>query len=126
MAPGAEFVEVGGDGQRRDAGRVRGRVRAADGRRLLDQRRRRPWGPADEVIAVAHAQGVPVLVDASNTLPPAEHLHRFVDMGADLVAFSGGKGLRGPQGSGILTGRADLIRGRAPAERAASRASAGR
>ncbi len=64
----------------------------------------------DEVIALAHARGVPVLVDASNTLPPSEHLHSFVDQGADLVAFSGGKGLRGPQGSGILTGRADLIR----------------
>ena len=63
----------------------------------------------DEVIRLAHERGVPVLVDASNTLPPAEHLHRFVESGADLVAFSGGKGLRGPQGSGILTGRADLI-----------------
>ena len=63
----------------------------------------------EEVIQVAHAHGVPVLVDASNTLPPAEHLHAFVDAGADLVAFSGGKGLRGPQGSGILSGRADLI-----------------
>ena len=64
----------------------------------------------DEVIRLAHAHGLPVLVDASNTLPPAEHLHHFIDLGADLVAFSGGKGLRGPQGSGILTGRADLIR----------------
>ena len=63
-----------------------------------------------EVIQIAHAHGVPVLVDASNTLPPAENLHAFIDMGADLVAFSGGKGLRGPQGSGILTGREDLIR----------------
>jgi len=62
------------------------------------------------VVEIAHAHGVPVLVDASNTLPPAEHLHHFIDLGADLVAFSGGKGLRGPQGSGILTGRADLIR----------------
>jgi D-glucosaminate-6-phosphate ammonia-lyase len=63
-----------------------------------------------EVIELAHAHGVPVLVDASNTLPPPEHLHHFIDLGADLVAFSGGKGLRGPQGSGILTGRGDLIR----------------
>ncbi|MGH2558694.1 MAG: aminotransferase class V-fold PLP-dependent enzyme, partial [Thermomicrobiales bacterium] len=61
------------------------------------------------VIAIAHDHGVPVLIDAANTLPPAEHLHRFTDLGADLVSFSGGKGLRGPQGSGILTGRADLI-----------------
>ncbi|HEU5315785.1 MAG TPA: aminotransferase class V-fold PLP-dependent enzyme [Chloroflexota bacterium] len=63
-----------------------------------------------DAIQIAHTRGVPVLVDASNTLPPAENLHAFIDMGADLVAFSGGKGLRGPQGSGILTGRADLIR----------------
>lgn len=62
-----------------------------------------------EVVEIAHERGVPVLVDASNTLPPAEHLHSFIDLGADLVAFSGGKGLRGPQGSGIVTGRADLI-----------------
>jgi L-seryl-tRNA(Ser) seleniumtransferase len=63
-----------------------------------------------DVIAIAHSHDVPVLVDASNTLPPAEHLHSFIDLAADLVAFSGGKGLRGPQGSGILVGRADLIR----------------
>lgn len=64
----------------------------------------------EEAIAIAHRHGVPVLIDASNTLPPAEHLYRFIDAGADLVGFSGGKGLRGPQGSGILAGRADLIR----------------
>lgn len=69
-----------------------------------------PGVQLDEVVRLAHAHDLPVLVDASNTLPPAEHLHHFIDLGADLVAFSGGKGLRGPQGSGILTGRADLIR----------------
>lgn len=63
----------------------------------------------EDVVALAHRAGVPVLVDASNVLPPPENLYRFVDAGADLVAFSGGKGLRGPQGSGILAGRADLI-----------------
>src|SRR5262245_10620563 len=63
----------------------------------------------EEVIALARRRGVPILIDASNVLPPPEHLHRFVDAGADLVGFSGGKGLRGPQGSGILAGRADLI-----------------
>lgn len=62
-----------------------------------------------EVIQLAHAHGLPVLVDASNTLPPPENLYRFIDLGADLVAFSGGKGLRGPQGSGLLAGRRDLI-----------------
>ena len=62
-----------------------------------------------EAVQMAHAHGAAVLVDASNTLPPAENLHSFIDAGADLVAFSGGKGLRGPQGSGILTGREELI-----------------
>lgn len=62
-----------------------------------------------DVIKIAHAHDVPVLVDASNSLPPEENLHRFIDLGADLVCFSGGKGIQGPQGAGILAGRADLI-----------------
>ncbi len=62
-----------------------------------------------DVIEIAHAHDVPVLVDASNSLPPRENLHHFIDMGADLVCFSGGKGLQGPQGAGIVAGRADLI-----------------
>jgi L-seryl-tRNA(Ser) seleniumtransferase len=65
--------------------------------------------PLEEVIAVAHAAGVPVLVDAAAQLPPAANLRRFVAAGADLVAFSGGKALGGPQASGILCGRRDLI-----------------
>jgi len=62
-----------------------------------------------DVIDIAHSHGVPVMVDASNSLPPRENLYRFIDMGADLVCFSGGKGLQGPQGAGILAGRADLV-----------------
>lgn len=62
-----------------------------------------------EVVAVAHAAGVPVLVDAAAQLPPVENLRRFIAAGADLVAFSGGKAIRGPQASGILCGRRDLI-----------------
>ncbi|MFA6109086.1 MAG: aminotransferase class V-fold PLP-dependent enzyme, partial [Candidatus Latescibacterota bacterium] len=62
-----------------------------------------------EVVAVAHAAGVPVLVDAAAQLPPAENLRRFIAAGADLVAFSGGKAIRGPQASGFLCGRRDLI-----------------
>lgn len=61
------------------------------------------------VTAVAHAAGVPVLVDAAAQLPPATNLRRFTAEGADLVAFSGGKAIRGPQASGILCGRRDLI-----------------
>jgi D-glucosaminate-6-phosphate ammonia-lyase len=62
-----------------------------------------------EVVVVAHARGVPVLVDAAAQLPPAGNLRRFIAEGADLVVFSGGKALRGPQSSGILCGRRDLI-----------------
>lgn len=62
-----------------------------------------------EVTAVAHEMGVPVIVDAAAQLPPSSNLRRFIDEGADLVAFSGGKAIMGPQGSGILCGRRDLI-----------------
>ena len=65
--------------------------------------------PLEEVVEVAHAQGVPVIVDAAGQLPPQSNLQTFISQGADLVAFSGGKVIGGPQGSGILCGRRDLI-----------------
>lgn len=65
--------------------------------------------PLSDVIAVAHARGVPVIVDAAAQLPPQDNLRRFIAEGADLVAFSGGKALGGPQASGILAGRRDLV-----------------
>jgi L-seryl-tRNA(Ser) seleniumtransferase len=106
---GGDFVEVGGDG-----GVTLEQIGAALGPETAGVywvAAQEPGLPTPEqVIELAHASGVPVLIDASNTLPPPEHLHRFLDGGADLVGFSGGKGLRGPQGSGILAGRADLIR----------------
>ncbi len=61
------------------------------------------------VCDVAHAHGVPVLVDAAAELPPPGNLRSFVETGADLVAFSGGKMLCGPQNSGLLVGRRTLI-----------------
>lgn len=63
----------------------------------------------EDTVAVAHRHGLPVIVDAAASLPPRENLTRFVATGADLVAFSGGKALGGPQASGILVGRRDLI-----------------
>ena len=60
-------------------------------------------------IATCRANGIPLIVDAAAQLPPKENLRRFIDMGADLVAFSGGKALGGPQASGILAGRRDLV-----------------
>jgi D-glucosaminate-6-phosphate ammonia-lyase len=61
------------------------------------------------VVEIAHRRGVPVIVDAASTLPPVSHLQRWVAWGADLVIYSGGKGMRGPQDSGLLAGRRDLI-----------------
>ncbi len=65
--------------------------------------------PLDRVCEIAHANDVPVIVDAASMLPPRANLYRYLGAGADMVVYSGGKGIRGPQGSGILVGRADLI-----------------
>lgn len=69
------------------------------------------WGalPFETVVEVAHRHNIPVIVDAASTLPPVDHLRRWIRAGADLVIYSGGKGIRGPQDSGLLAGRADLI-----------------
>lgn len=64
----------------------------------------------EEVIATAHAHGVPVLVDAAAQVPPIANLWRFTrELGADAAIFSGGKGLRGPQSSGLVLGRPDIV-----------------
>lgn len=65
--------------------------------------------PLPAVAAVAREYDVPLLVDAAAQLPPTDNLRRFLREGADLVAFSGGKAIGGPQASGILCGRSDLI-----------------
>src|SRR5207248_8507479 len=65
--------------------------------------------PLRELVEAAHRRGLPVLVDAAGELPPRRHLRALLGTGADLVAFSGGKAIRGPQATGILCGRRDLI-----------------
>lgn len=66
--------------------------------------------PLSSVVEIAHSRGVPVIVDAAAQLPPVENLWHFTtDLGADLAVFSGGKALRGPQASGLMVGRADLV-----------------
>jgi D-glucosaminate-6-phosphate ammonia-lyase len=63
--------------------------------------------PAQEMIAIAHAHGVPCLVDAAAQRPDVPN--RYVQMGADAVCYSGGKALRGPQASGLVLGRKALL-----------------
>jgi L-seryl-tRNA(Ser) seleniumtransferase len=62
-----------------------------------------------EFVALAKKHGIPTLIDAAADVPPVDNLFRFTRMGFDLVAFSGGKGLCGPQSAGLLLGRKDLI-----------------
>ncbi|WP_026876531.1 aminotransferase class V-fold PLP-dependent enzyme [Jiangella gansuensis] len=73
-----------------------------------------PWEalapPLDGLIRAARDAGVPVVVDAADQVPPLSSLWHYTgELGADLVVISGGKGLRGPQSSGLVLGRRDLV-----------------
>jgi uncharacterized pyridoxal phosphate-dependent enzyme len=66
--------------------------------------------PLPRVIEIAHARGVPVLVDAAAQIPPISNLWHYTrDLGADIAIFSGGKGLRGPQSSGLVLGKREIV-----------------
>ncbi len=69
----------------------------------------------DEFIKVAKERGIPTLNDAASDATPKENLFAYTKQGFDLVIFSGGKALRGPQSSGLLLGRKDLIDAALPA-----------
>ncbi len=62
-----------------------------------------------EFVALGKKHGIPTLNDAAADVPPVENLWKYTAMGFDLVAFSGGKGIRGPQSAGLLLGRKPLI-----------------
>ena len=63
----------------------------------------------EDWVRVAHQHAVPCFNDAAADVPPIANLWNYTQMGFDLVTFSGGKGLRGPQCTGLLLGRKDLI-----------------
>ena len=63
----------------------------------------------EEIIEIGKRKGVPVMIDMASDVRPIRNLKRYIEMGADLVIVSGGKALRGPNSSGILAGRGDLI-----------------
>lgn len=63
----------------------------------------------EDWIRVAHQHGVPCFNDAAADVPPISNLWKYTEMGFDLVTFSGGKGIRGPQNAGLLLGKKDLI-----------------
>lgn len=108
-AAGARLVEVGLAERSRDpqpwelAAAVTGQTAALawfDGFSAL---------PLADAVRVGRDSGLPVIVDASASLPPRSNLRALLAAGADLVVFSGGKAIRGPQASGILCGRRDLV-----------------
>lgn len=60
-------------------------------------------------LEIAHRHNVPCHLDAAADVPPSSNLWKYTAMGFDLVCFSGGKGIRGPQNAGLLLGRKSLI-----------------
>jgi L-seryl-tRNA(Ser) seleniumtransferase len=64
---------------------------------------------AEEFVAFGRERRIPTFNDAAADVPPTANLSKYTRMGFDLVTFSGGKGLRGPQSAGLLLGRRDLI-----------------
>jgi L-seryl-tRNA(Ser) seleniumtransferase len=114
-AAGARLVEVGFHEALAGAGvrRVEAwEYEAAFGPRtagvfyVLDARSRPPLA---EVVRLAHARELPILVDAAGEATPRANLRGILATGADLVAFSGGKAIRGPQATGILCGRKEYV-----------------
>jgi uncharacterized pyridoxal phosphate-dependent enzyme len=63
----------------------------------------------EEWIKLAKQFKIPAMIDAAADTPPVSHLWDYANMGYDLVTFSGGKAMRGPQCAGLLIGRADLV-----------------
>lgn len=63
----------------------------------------------EEFVAIGKKHGIPTFNDCAADVPPVENFWKYTQMGFDLVCFSGGKGIRGPQSAGLLLGRKDLI-----------------
>ena len=70
---------------------------------------------SDEFIRIGKERGIPTMNDAASDATPKENLWKYTKQGFDLVIFSGGKALRGPQSTGLLLGRKDLIEASLPA-----------
>ncbi|PDQ35262.1 MAG: hypothetical protein B5766_06550 [Candidatus Lumbricidophila eiseniae] len=65
--------------------------------------------PLSDIVNVLRVHSIPVVVDAAAELPPKSNITRYLEEGADLVIFSGGKELRGPQSSGLILGDRQLV-----------------
>jgi D-glucosaminate-6-phosphate ammonia-lyase len=110
LAPGSNFVEVG-----RPTDSTIDEIEQAIGPNTaalihLESPYKENLGvPLDELAELAHSRGLPVLADCASMLPPRENLTKYTAQGADLVSFSGGKAVRGPQSTGFLVGKPEWI-----------------
>ncbi len=110
LGAGARFVEVGtSEGSTPDDISDAISDRTAGVIHLESPFKNRGSVPLPDLVEIAHERGLPVLCDAASMLPPRANLRKFVDQGADLVSFSGGKGIRGPQSTGMLLGTVDWV-----------------
>ena len=105
LTPGARFVEVGD----RDGCTPDDVIAAINDETAAIIHLESPYSnenvlPIETLVNIAHTHGLPLMCDAASRLPPRENLTKFLEAGADLVSFSGGKGIRGPQATGILLG----------------------
>ncbi|HIK90013.1 MAG TPA: aminotransferase class V-fold PLP-dependent enzyme [Dehalococcoidia bacterium] len=110
LAPGSSFVEVG-----RPTDSTIEEIEQAIGPNTaalihLESPYKETFGvPLPELAELAHAHGLPVLADCASMLPPRENLSKYTAQGADLVSFSGGKAVRGPQSTGFLIGKPEWV-----------------
>ena len=110
LVPGTRFVEVGEE-DRCTADEVEKAItdRTAGIIHLVSAFLPGGLVPLPELAEIAHSHGLPVLCDAASVLPPRSNLTRFVEQGADLVSFSGGKTIRGLQSTGLLLGNEEWV-----------------
>ena len=108
---GGVIKEIGAEGERSDADLVNA-INEKTAAIFFVPGLNRPPGALsiERTVEIAKQHKIPVIVDAAAQLPPVSNLWYFTrDMGADVVLFSGGKGLRGPQTTGLILGKAEII-----------------
>ncbi|MBK9169946.1 MAG: aminotransferase class V-fold PLP-dependent enzyme [Bryobacterales bacterium] len=106
-AAGMTIIEVDGLDQLRNA--IGEKTAMLAGLGSTDRSNPKGAVTVKQLVEVGRQARVPVLIDAASELPPVSSLRHYVATGADLVVISGGKGLLGPQSTGILAGRRELV-----------------
>lgn len=113
LGPGSKFVEVGQPDQtvERKLEEVEAAITSQTAAIIHLESPFKNVGaiPLPDLADLAHRHGLPVLADCASMLPPRENLTKFTRQGADLVSFSGGKAVRGPQSTGFLIGKPEWV-----------------